>query len=364
MIWIHNKIEGNITYISLLYIPKKYNINIWNKKNKNGLKLYINRIYIMNNAKIFIPNYLRFIKGILDSQNLPLNISREILQNNNIVNKIKINLTKKILNMLKELTNKKKKYEKFWKEFGIILKEGPAEDLENKKKICNLLRFASFKNKTEKQNLSFKKYIKNMQKNQKKIFFFTCDNYKIGIKSPHLEIFKKKNIDVLILSDKIDEWMMNNIKEIKGIKLQSISKLNNTLKNIINENNITNNKKNKKFIKKIKKILKNKIKNVYLSKRLTKTPAIVISDDKDISTQMSKLFIAAGQNIKPLKYIFEINIKHKIIKYIKNINNIKIFKKWIKILFYQALLMERGTLENPNKYIKNINKLLILNYIK
>ncbi|WP_343190493.1 molecular chaperone HtpG [Buchnera aphidicola (Mollitrichosiphum nigrofasciatum)] len=368
LIWFHNKVEGIPEYISLLYIPKKNKNNIWNKNNKSGLKLYIKRIYIMDDNKQFLPNYLRFVKGLIDSQDLPLNVSREILQNNTITKKIKIAITKKILNMLQKIAKSKpKKYNKFWKEFGLIFKEGPAEDITNKNIIYKLLRFTSINNKSEQQTLSLKEYIRNMQKKQKKIFFITTDNYNAGKNNPKLEIFKENNIDVLILYDRIDEWMMNYLIEFKGYMFQSVSKIDDSITELFENKTdeiekITEEDKN--LINTIKQILGNRVKDVRITNRLKQTPAVVISDKQDMSTQMSKLFIAAGQKILPLKYIFEINIKHNIIKYIQKIKNKKQITDWIELLFDQALLSERGNLDDPNKFIKNMNNILINNYIE
>ncbi|WP_343188138.1 molecular chaperone HtpG [Buchnera aphidicola (Ceratoglyphina bambusae)] len=358
--WIHSKVEGNQEYISLLYIPSKAPWDIWNREQNKGLKLYINKVYIMDNVEQFLPNYLRFVKGIVDSKDLPLNISREILQENKNINIIKKTITKKILNVLKNINTYK--YEIFWKEFGAIIKEGIAEDIENKENIAKLLLFSSLKTKNKNTYISLKKYIKNIKSDQKKIYFITADNYKTAKNSPHLEMFKKKDIDVLILHERIDEWMMNYLTEFKGIQFQSVNKFDESLNKIINskdKKNKESNTKLKDLIKKIEKILFNKIKKVRITYRFSETPAALTTDSNEMSTQMAKLFSAAGQKVPKIKYIFEINPDHKLIKKISKIKNKKDIKTWIKMLFDQALLNEKGSLQEPNKFIKRVNSLLI-----
>ncbi|WP_343188549.1 molecular chaperone HtpG [Buchnera aphidicola (Neophyllaphis varicolor)] len=361
--WTHNKVEGNQEYINLLYIPSKAPWDIWNRENKHGLKLYVKRVYIMDDAEQFLPNYLRFIKGLIDSDDLPLNISREILQDSSLINKLKKSLTNRSLKMLETLYIKdKKKYEIFWKEFGLVLKEGIAEDLNNKDKIAKLIRFASIKNKSNIQNLSLDDYINNMLKNQEKIYFITADSYNSAINSPHLEFFKKESIDVLLLSDKIDEWMMSYLTEYKGKKFQSVSKKDESLKKIldIKENKKTEkvNFKMSKFLENAKKILGDKVKDVSFTDRLIKVPSIVITDNDQISTQMAKLFASAGQKVPEIKYIFQINPNHFLIKEIIEINNEENLSEWINLLLEQALFIEKGTLNDPNKFINRTNKLM------
>jgi len=360
--WSHNHVEGTNEYISLLFIPKKAAWDIWNRDNKTGLKLYVKRVYIMDNAQEFLPNYLRFIRGLIDSNNLPLNVSREILQDNSITQSLKKALVKRSLKMLETLSKKdNKKYQKFWNQFGLVLKEGPAEDTTNLNMIAGLLRFTSIKNKSAEQTISLEKYISEMDPKQEKIYYITADSYISAKNSPHLELFNKKNIDVLLLSDRIDEWMMNYLTEFKGKKFQSISKEDISLNKLIKD------KENKKeisidiieFLKKVKKSLGDKVKSVRLTNRLTETPCIVLSDSNEMSTQMAKLFNAAGQTVPELKYIFEINPEHELIKKICKINENKKFNEWIQLLLDQALFAEKGSLENPHQFISRMNKLLL-----
>lgn len=364
--WIHNHVEGKLEYINLLYIPSKAPWDIWNKENKNGLKLYVKKIFIMEEIKQFLPNYLRFVKGIIDTNDLPLNVSREILQDNKIIKILKKSITKKILKNLQNLEkNDPEKYITFWNEFGSVFKEGPAEDLENKEIISSLLKFSSISTKNNNKKISLQNYLNNMIEQQEKIFYITADSYDSAYDNPHLELFKKKGIDVLILTDRIDEWMMNYLTEFQGKKFQSVSISDSSINKLTEENkknNINiNDNDSLKFVKKIKEILGKKVKDVRLTYRLTETPSIVLTESNEMSTQMQKLFLAAGQNVNPIKYILEINPNHKLIKKIKSIKDNKLFKNWVELLLEQALLAERGNLENPNNFIKLMNNLYLTN---
>ncbi|WMY97310.1 MAG: molecular chaperone HtpG [Arsenophonus sp.] len=366
LLWLHNKVESTQhQYISLIYIPKKSLFDLWNRDHKYGLKLYINRVLIMEEAEQFIPGYLRFIRGLIDSKDLPLNISREIIQNNPIVNSIRNSLTKKILKILKKLSeNQPDKYQKFWKEFGLILKEGPAEDLANKDEILKLLRFSSTYNNNEIQNVSLENYIQRMNHNQKKIYYITADNYLSAKNSPHLEFFKKNNIEVLLLFDRIDEWLISYLPKFKDKELQSVTKNNISLESInqkeIEKNKISNNE-TENFIKKVKKILEKKVKDVKITNRLTETPVILTTDHDDMSTQMAKLLSTVGQSTKKILYNFEINFNHPLIQKINNIKNDSLFNEYISMLFEQALLIEQNSLDDINSFIKKVNKLLLNN---
>ncbi|QJC36213.1 molecular chaperone HtpG [Enterobacteriaceae endosymbiont of Donacia cincticornis] len=362
MIWIHNHVEGKQEYISLLYIPSTIPWDIRNRDYKNGLKLYVQRVFIMEDAEQLLPKYLRFMRGLVDSNDLPLNISREILQKNSIIHNMKVTLTKKVLNMLMNLTKDSKKYNNFWEKYGLIFKEGPAEDIRNKNIIIKLLRFASTFNNNSKQNVSLDDYVKRMIKGQKKIYFLTSDNYLSAKSSPHLEFFYQKGIEVLLLIDHIDEWMMSYINEFEGKKFQSISKQDDSLDEFIkNKNHIIEDKikeEFKPFLKKIQNLLGNKIKKVKLTSRLINTPAIVTTDLNEMSTQMAKLFAAAGQETPKIKYNFELNPNHVLIKKILVIKDEEYFAEFVNLLLDEAILAEKGTLENPNKFIDRINKFL------
>ncbi|WP_425619613.1 molecular chaperone HtpG [Buchnera aphidicola] len=363
LIWSHNHVEGKQEYISLLYVPQKASWDIWNRDHKHGLKLYVKRVYVMDNSHEFLPNYLRFIRGLLDSNDLPLNVSREILQNNNTTGQLKKSLIKRSLSILDKMSkNHIEKYQKFWNEFGLVFKEGPAEDHENIDKIADLLRFTSIQNNTSEQNISLKTYISNMHDKQEKIYYITADSYLAAKNSPHLEIFKKNKIDVLLLSDRIDEWMMNYLIEFQGKKFQSISKEDASINKINQETKIKNNDISTEminFLKKVKKLLGNRVKDVRFTNRLTDTPCVLLSDAKEMTTQMAKLFSAAGQSVPELKYIFEINPEHILIKKICFITNEDEFNEWIKLLLDQAFFSETGHLDNPHKFISRMNKLLL-----
>lgn len=363
LIWSHNHVEGHNEYTSLLYIPEKANWDIWNRENKHGLKLYVKRVYIMDNAEHFLPNYLRFVRGLIDSNDLPLNVSREILQDNRITHNLRQALTKRILQMLESLAkNDNKKYKIFWNQFGLVLKEGPAEDTVNKITISNLLRFSSIKTNSPEQTLSLNDYVKNMIPKQEKIYYITSDSYLSANTSPHLEFFRKKGIDVLLLSDRIDEWMMNYLTEFQEKKFQSISKIDESLNELIKEDKKKENCSeinSEIFIKKVKEILKDQVKDVHFTYRLIDTPAVVLTDVNEMTTQMAKLFSAAGQKVPQIKYIFEINPNHTLVKKIMNVKNDILLYDWIQLLLEQALLIEKGNLDNPNQFINRINKLLV-----
>jgi len=362
LIWSHNKVEGEKEYISLLYIPKIAPWDLWNRDNKKGLKLYVKRVFIMDDAEQFLPNYLRFVRGLIDSNDLPLNISREILQDNHIINSLKKTITQRILKLLNNmLINNKEKYIEFWKQFGSILKEGPAEDPINKEIISKLLLFTSINNKSKNQTMLLQDYVKNMPSHQEKIYFITAESYEAAINSPLLEVFKEKSIDVLLLSERIDEWMMNYLTEFKNKKFQSVSKSDSSLNKLFSEKENKNSNIEKKFtslIQDIKKILGNKVEDVKITYRLTNSPSVLLTNENEMSTQMAKLFLSAGQKVPPVKYILEINPKHKLIQKISSIQDSEELNEWINILFEQALLIEKGNLKNPNQFISRINKFL------
>ncbi|PPI88412.1 molecular chaperone HtpG [Candidatus Pantoea edessiphila] len=362
--WSHNKVEGKQEYISLLYIPSHAPFDMWNRDHKSGIKLYVKRVFIMDDAKQFIPNYLRFVRGLIDSSDLPLNISREILQDSKITKNLCTALTKRVLQMLETLAkNDNEKYKIFWKEFGLVLKEGPAEDSINYKNIVKLLRFTSTKNNTSEQTISVEDYINRMKEGQDKIYFITSDSYTAAKSSPNLELFHKKDIEVLLLSDRIDEWMMNNLNEFEGKKFQSVSKVDDSLNKLLDKE-IKEQKKIEKtlepFVKRVKDLLDNRVKEVRLTHRLTNTPAVVTTDINEMTTQMAKLLSAAGKDLPDVKYIFEINPNHPMVKRISDIKNDIDFNEWIELLLEQSLLAECGTLEDPNKFIIRMNKLLMI----
>lgn len=363
LIWSHNKVEGNQEYVSLLYIPSKANFDLWNRENNCGLKLYVRRVFVMNKVDKLIPNYLRFVCGLVNSDNLPLNVSREILQDNHLVKNLRNSLTKRVLKMLRNLSEEEpEKYKIFWKEFGLVLKEALVDNISNKQEIAKLLRFSSTINKNDSQDVSLEEYIHRMKDGQKKIYYITADNYSLAKNSPHLELFYKKNIEVLLLFDRIDEWMISNLSEFSGKNFQSITKEDSSLEDVFLKRKIQNiggiNKELNFFIKKVKEILGEKIKEVKLSSRLIESPVILTTDINEMSTQMAKIFSSVGKKINKVKYNFEINSDHKLIKKIINLIDDKSFTEWINFLFEQALFIEQGSLEDPNQFVRRINKFL------
>ncbi|AWX15955.1 molecular chaperone HtpG [Mergibacter septicus] len=364
ILWAHNKVEGNQEYTSLLYVPAKAPWDLFNREQKHGLKLYVQRVFIMDDAEQFMPNYLRFIKGLIDSNDLPLNVSREILQDNKVTAALRKALTKRALSMLEKLAKDedKTKYQQFWQEFGLVLKEGPAEDPSNKEKIAKLLRFASTHNDSSEQSVSLEDYVARMKEGQKAIYYITADSYIAAKNSPHLEIFNKKGIEVLLLSDRIDEWLISYLTEFDGKPLQTISKSDLDLGDLDDKADEEKHKEEDQsfasFIERVKTLLGERVKDVRLTHRLSETPAVVSTDNDQMTTQMAKLFAAAGQKMPEVKYTFELNPEHHLVKKVADIADEQEFAEWIELLLDQAMLAERGTLENPSAFIKRVNRLL------
>lgn len=360
--WAHNKVEGNQAYTSLLYVPAKAPWDLFNREHKHGLKLYVQRVFIMDDAEQFMPNYLRFIRGLIDSNDLPLNVSREILQDNKITAALRKALTKRSLQMLEKLAkDDAEKYLQFWKEFGLVLKEGPAEDFANKETVEKLLRFASTHNDSSEQIVSLEDYISRMKEGQKAIYYITADSYVAAKNSPHLELFNKKGIEVLLLSDRIDEWMLSYLTEFDGKPLQSITKADLDLGDLADKESETQKQQDEafgSFIERVKNLLGERVKTVRLTHNLTDTPAVVSTDNDQMTTQMAKLFAAAGQTVPEVKYTFELNPEHHLVKKVADIADETEFADWVELLLEQAMLAERGSLENPAVFIKRINKLL------
>ncbi len=363
LIWSHNVVEGKNEYISLIYIPDTCPWNIWNRDEyKNGIKLYVNRVFIMDGISKIIPFYLRFVQGIIDTNNLNLNVSREILQDSPFINILRSSLTNRTLNLLNKLSFNKDKYFIFWKEFGNILKEGIAEDINNRYKICLLLRFCSSFCDNEKEYVSLEEYLKRMSVGQDKIYYIVSDNYLSAFNSPHLEIYRKKKIEVLLMFDKIDEWMMSYLLDFKGIKFLSINKNSITDNNIIvsSDSKIKNLNESiySNLILRIKNVLGNKVKDIKITNKLDIFPVVVTTSINEISTQMSKLLSNVGKEVPEVKYLLEINPNHILFKYINSIQDNLLFKKWIYYLYYQALLIETNSLNNPVDFIKLSNDLI------
>ena len=363
LLWAHNKVEGNQEYTSLLYVPSKAPWDLFNREHKHGLKLYVQRVFIMDDAEQFMPNYLRFMRGLIDSNDLPLNVSREILQDNKTTAALRKALTKRSLQMLEKLAKEDAdKYQQFWKEFGLVLKEGPAEDFGNKEAIAKLLRFASTHNDSSEQTVSLEDYVARMKGGQKAIYYITADSYVAAKNSPHLELFNKKGIEVLLLSDRIDEWMLSYLTEFDGKALQTITKADLDLGDLADKEENEAQKEQDKafdsFIERVKTLLGERVKEVRLTHRLTDTPAVVSTGNDQMTTQMAKLFAAAGQPVPEVKYTFELNPEHHLVKKVADIADEAEFADWVELLLEQAMLAERGSLENPAAFIKRVNKLL------
>jgi molecular chaperone HtpG len=359
LVWTHNHVEGKHEYISLLYIPSHAPYDLWQHEAKHGLKLYVKRVFIMDDVSQFLPRYLRFVKGIVDASDLPLNVSREILQDNKQVDNIKSACTKRILSALEKMSqDNTETYQKFWKEFGLVLKEGPVEDFANREIIAKLLRFTSTHSNSEEQTISLADYVSRMQDKQDKIYYITAATYNAAKNSPHLEIFKKKGIEVLLLSDRIDEWLTGHLGEFEGKKLQSIAKGKVDLDDDAGEVK----KQEESFaamLAQIKGILEDRIKDVQLTNRLTDSPACIVADEHDMGLEMQRILQAAGQQVPASKPIFEINPDHVLIKRIHGIEDDVKFEQWINVLYEQSLIAEGGQLDNPADFVRRVNNLLI-----
>ena len=364
LLWEHNKVEGKTEYTSLLYIPTKAPFDMHNREKQHGLKLFVQRVFIMDDAEQFMPTYLRFVKGLLDSNDLPLNVSREILQDNKITQTIRKGCTKRVLKMLDRLGNKDaEKYQLFWNEFGQVLKEGPAEDAGNKEQVAKLLRFASTNEDSAVQNVSLSQYIERMKEGQDKVYYVVADSFEAAKNSPHLEVFRKKGIEVLLMSDRIDEWLISHLTEFDGKQLQSVTRGGLDLGDMDDaETKEAQEKLEQEFdsvVTRIKTSLDGKVKDVKLSQRLTDSPACIVTDDNDMSSQMMKLMQSVGQEVPESLPIFEINGEHELVKHIADEQDDEQFNQWTAVLFEQAMLAERGSLKDPASFVARLNKLML-----
>ncbi|QXO16640.1 molecular chaperone HtpG [Vibrio ostreae] len=363
LVWSHNKVEGKNDYTSLLYIPAKAPWDMYNRDHKHGLKLYVQRVFIMDDAEQFMPSYLRFVRGLIDSNDLPLNVSREILQDNKVTQSLRNACTKRVLTMLERMaSNDAEKYQGFWKEFGMVLKEGLAEDMSNKEKIAGLLRFASSDSESAEQNVSLSAYVERMKEGQDKIYYLTADSYSAAKNSPHLEQFKARGIEVVLMYDRIDEWMMNYLTEFDGKQFQSISKAGLDLSKFEDEAEKEKHKETeqefKSVVERVKEYLGARVKDVRTTFKLASTPAVVVTDDFEMGTQMAKLLAAAGQAAPEVKYILEINPEHAMVKRMADEPDQEAFARWVEVLLGQAMLAERGAMEDPSQFVTAINQLL------
>lgn len=359
LFWSHNIVEGGFRYISLLYIPSKSTQDIGTLDKIVGLKLYVRRVFIMSGVKTFLPNYLRFVCGIIDSDDLKVNVSREILQEDNLVRKIRLSLVNRILTLLEELSEKdNSKYLVFWENFGYILKEGVGEDFTNKERVAKLLRFNVSVGETILENISLKKYIENMVSKQTSIYYVTGETKNSVKNNPQIELFKCNKVPVLLLSDRIDEWLVVNLTEFLGYKLQSIVKEGvdyTLLKEINTTTSCEDVEKFTEVLNRMKNILNDVVRDIRLTKRLVSAPSCIVLEEYDMSLQLTRIMTSAGQTVKKVKPILEINPKHEIVQYLLNKEDDNVFKIITIVLYEQALLTEGGQLADVGMFVKNTN---------
>jgi len=360
--WTHNKVEGRHEYTQLLYLPAHAPFDLWDRNHRHGIKLYVRRVFIMDDAEQLLPAYLRFVRGVVDSNNLPLNVSREILQQSKDIEAIRSGCTKRMLTLLEDLAqNQKDKYAGFWKEFGLVLKEGVGEDHANKEKIATLLRFSTTNNDSEEQSASLADYVSRMKPGQEKIYYVTADSFLAAKNSPHLEVFRKKGIEVLLLAERVDEWLVSNLTEFEGKPLASVARGDLDLGKLEDEAEKKEQEKQagdyKELTEKIKGALGEQVKEVRVTLRLTSSPACLVSDQYDMGGNLTRILKAAGQKVPESKPIMEINPGHPLVQRLKYEETQ--FADWSQVLFDQALLAEGGQLDDPAGFVKRLNELML-----
>ncbi|OOZ41712.1 molecular chaperone HtpG [Solemya elarraichensis gill symbiont] len=360
---VHNRVEGNNEYSSLLYVPSQAPYDLYDPNQKHGVKLYVKRVFIMDEADKLLPRFLRFVKGVVDSDDLPLNVSREILQHNRKIDSIRGANVKRILGLLEKMAkNDTEKYQKFWEVFGTVLKEGPAEDTANAQRIAGLLRFATTASDSSEQTTSFADYIERMQEGQDKIYYLTAETWQAGKNSPHLEIFRKKGIEVLLLTDRVDEWLVSNLADFDGKSLTSVARGDIDLEGD-KESNESEEKKDEKesavVLERLQGILGDKVKEVRASSRLVDSPGCLIADENDMSQNLARILKQMGQDAPESPPILEVNLDHLLVKRVAEEEDETAFADLASILFDQALLAEGGRLEDPGSFVKRLNQLLL-----
>ena len=361
--WLHNKVEGTQSYTTLFYIPKRAPFDLYDRDKRYGVKLYVRRVFIMDDAEQLMPNYLRFVRGVVDSDDLPLNVSREILQRNRQIDTIRNGSVKKILAHLEKLAkDEPEQYAEFWQAFGNVLKEGPAEDFGNKEKIAGLFRFASTHNDSDAQNVSLDDYLGRMQDKQEKIYYITAESYAAAKSSPHLELFRKKGIEVLLMYDRVDEWMMSFMEEYEGKPFVSVAKGALDLGELEDQEEKEKAEKAeqdyKSLLERMQKVLEGKVKEVKVSHRLTDSPSCLVVAEHDMAMSMQKLLKQAGHNVPNIEPVLEINPDHPLVTRLQKVEDEQDFNDWSRILFEQAMLSEGGQLEDPVAYVSRVNRLL------
>jgi molecular chaperone HtpG len=360
----HNRVEGKYDYTSLLYIPSRAPFDLWDREHKHGIKLYVRRVYIMDDADQLMPNYLRFIRGIIDSNDLPLNISREILQHNKAIDNIRAGSVKKVLGLLEKMTKgNSEKYITFWQEFGRVIKEGPGEDYSNREQIAKLLRFSSTHTDDETQNVSLADYVDRMKPGQNDIFYVTAETFAAAKNSPHLEIFRKKGIEVLLMSDRVDEWLVSSLPEFEDKPLKSVMQGELDLGDLEDKDEKAAQEESGKayedVIKKMKDVLGEQVSDIRVTHRLTSSPACLVTGEHDMSANLERILKAAGQAVPNSKPIFEINPEHPLVLKLKDEGESSQFEDLTRVLFDQALLAEGGQLDDPAMFVKKLNELLL-----
>lgn len=366
LLWSHNRVEGKQEYTNLLYIPSKAPWDLWNRDRKHGLKLFVQRVFIMDDAEQFMPSYLRFVQGLIDSNDLPLNVSREILQDNHITKAMRTGITKRVLGMLEKLAkDDAEKYQQFWAEFGQVLKEGPAEDFANRERIAGLLRFASTHTGSAAPTVSLDDYISRMKEGQTKIYYIVADSHEAAANSPHLELLRKKGIEVLLMSERIDEWLINHLTEYKEKQLHSVTRGELELGELEDAAEKEAQEKlaeeSAPLVERIKAALGASVADVKVTSRLTDTPACVVTGEGEMSSQMIKLMQAAGQPVPEVKPTFEVNPAHPLVSRLNDLQDEAVFADWSNLLLQQAQLSEKGSLADPSAFIKLMNQMLLAN---
>jgi len=360
----HNRVEGTKEYTQLLFIPSRAPFDLWDREHRRGIKLYVRRVFIMDDAEHLMPPHLRFVRGVIDSADLPLNISREILQESKDVEMIRAGSVRRVLSLLEDLAEKEpEKYATFWKEFGRVFKEGAGEDHGNRERIAKLLRFASTHADAEEQNVSLADYVARMKPDQDKIYYVTADSFAAAKSSPHLEVFRKKGVEVLLMYDRVDEWVMSHLTEFEGKSLQSVAKGRLDLGKLEDETEKKEQEKeegeSKELVEKMKKALGESVKDVRVTLRLTDSPACLVADEHDLSANLQRLLKAAGQKAPASKPILEVNPHHRLLERLKGESDEARFRDLSQVLYDQALLAEGGTLEDPAGFVRRVNQLLL-----
>ncbi len=363
--WVHSHVEGKHEYTTLFYIPRRAPFDLWDREARRGIKLYVRRVFIMDDAEQLMPHYLRFVRGVVDSDDLPLNISREMLQHNRLIDTIRAASVKKVLGLLEDLAEKEQeKYAQFWKEFGRVLKEGPAEDFGNRERIAKLLRFASTHTDSADQTVSLGDYVGRMKEGQDKIYYITAETFAAAKNSPHLEVFRDKGIEVLLLSDRVDEWLVSHLTEFDGKPLVSVAKGDLDLGKLGEDKGDRKEKKKaekeyKDVLERMKKVLGDEVREVRVSHRLTHSPSCLVLGEHDMTTHLQRMLKQAGHEVPDVKPILEINPDHALVRHLREEKDEQRFADWSRVLFEQAVLAEGGQLEDPASFVNRLNGLLL-----